>query len=387
LQAILDEPDQASRELLLLLFSGTLEFNNMLCSYKGEGTGAVRHLFSHHVLKPEKMALENSIWGTPKSSGCFSTLFTSRLLPALRYRQQPFELSVIEEHGKKKGLKLSGFASSPVTALAQSFDELNQQQRALLLCTDSAHIDLPDASIDAIVTDPPYFDFVHYSELADFFYAWLRLGLEKQYPEFRASTTRHPQEVQQKDVRQFSTALQNVFAECGRVLKPGGILAFSFHHSRNDGWVAVGEAIVKAGLSVVATHPIKAEMAVATPKSQAGSPINYDAILVCKRREGSTSISVLDAIDTTIRRVREKMLALPLPDRNARLPDGDLFVIMQSEALCMFSQHAGELYDDAESEVSLDAFLELTASRLRQFIKEQKEGAETFSDRPGVICE
>jgi adenine-specific DNA methylase len=29
-------------------------------------------------------------------------------------------------------------------------------------------------SVDAVVTDPPFFDNVHYSRLADFFYVWQR---------------------------------------------------------------------------------------------------------------------------------------------------------------------------------------------------------------------
>src|SRR5208282_1554078 len=73
LQAILEEPCEELRNQFLLLFSGTLEFNNMFCSFKGEGTGAVRHLFSNHILKPERTPLENSVWGTEKSSGTFKS--------------------------------------------------------------------------------------------------------------------------------------------------------------------------------------------------------------------------------------------------------------------------------------------------------------------------
>src|ERR1019366_2771567 len=72
--------DKNSREFFLLFFSTILEFNNLFASYKGEGTGAVRHMFSNHVLKPERTPLENSVWGTDKSSGTFSTLFESRLI-------------------------------------------------------------------------------------------------------------------------------------------------------------------------------------------------------------------------------------------------------------------------------------------------------------------
>ena len=44
-----------------------------------------------------------------------------------------------------------------------------------LSCGDSASTGLPPRSIDLIVTDPPFFDNVHYSELADFFHAWQQL--------------------------------------------------------------------------------------------------------------------------------------------------------------------------------------------------------------------
>ena len=71
LEAIKSLEDTDLKRLFACLFSGTLEFNNMFTSFKGEGTGAVRHMFSHHVLKPEMMPLEANIWGTSKSSGAF----------------------------------------------------------------------------------------------------------------------------------------------------------------------------------------------------------------------------------------------------------------------------------------------------------------------------
>ena len=85
--------DAPARAALLTLFSGVLEFNNMFASYKGEGTGAVRHMFSHHILKPERTPIEANVWGTPKSSGSFSNLFRSRLLRAIEYRLAPTEVN------------------------------------------------------------------------------------------------------------------------------------------------------------------------------------------------------------------------------------------------------------------------------------------------------
>ena len=77
--------DSVLRDLFTCLFSGVLEFNNLFTSYKGEGTGAVRHMFAHHILKPERTPLEANVWGTPKSSGSFSTMFKGRIKRALDY--------------------------------------------------------------------------------------------------------------------------------------------------------------------------------------------------------------------------------------------------------------------------------------------------------------
>ena len=101
--AILELPDDAVRAALRTVFSGVLEFNNMFASYKGEGTGAIRHMFAHHILKPERVPIEGNVWGTSKSSGSFSTLFKSRLLRAIEYHSAPFELEIERTNGRSNG--------------------------------------------------------------------------------------------------------------------------------------------------------------------------------------------------------------------------------------------------------------------------------------------
>lgn len=369
LQAILEEPERACQELLLLLFSSILEYNNLFCSYKGEGTGAVRPIFNHHILKPERMVLENTVWGiskgTTKSSGCFATFFESRILRAIAYRQQPFELRATSNGEKNSGEKVYQLSHTPAASLVTDFDALKVGKgKALLFCADSAHLALPDHAVDVIVTDPPYFDFVHYSELADFFYAWLHLGLSQTRVEFRAETTRHPQEVQQREAEAFSAALGRVLQECTRVLKPEGLLIFSFHHSRTEGWEAVGQAIIAANLGVVAAHPIKAEMAGASPKAQTDDPINYDAILVCKRLATPLAATLETAIKATLAKASAKLCGLTQGYPRASLSRADRFVIMQSQALCTFSQHQGQLTDSRGKVVTLSRFLTVTAQKV-----------------------
>jgi putative DNA methylase len=169
-QAICELPDAKARDALLTLFSGTLEFNNLFASYKGEGTGAVRHMFSHHILKPERTPIEANVWGTPKSSGGFSNLLRSRLLRAIEYREAPTELK-----GSSSPAKV---CSPPFTGHIEPVWPTNAQfaPRGIYISSgDSACIGLPDKCVDIVVTDPPFFDNVHYSELADFFHAWQQL--------------------------------------------------------------------------------------------------------------------------------------------------------------------------------------------------------------------
>lgn len=275
--------DKTIRSLLACLFSGCLEFNNMFCSFKGEGTGAVRHMFSHHILKPERTPLEANIWGTPKSSGSFSTLFESRIQRALAYQENPFELKVCNTKKRPSGIKITGINQKIGGTIASSYEEFNKTKANIYLsCGSSFRTDIPDDVVDAVITDPPFFDNVYYSQLADFFYVWQKQILgDKEV--FQTRSTRHADEVQQADMSNFVNNLSAVFEDCHRVLKHEGLLIFTYHHSRNEGWLAIIEAIKKSGFYIEATYPVKSEMSVAMPKHQAKEPIDLDIIIVCRK--------------------------------------------------------------------------------------------------------
>ncbi|MCL4677707.1 MAG: DUF1156 domain-containing protein [Alphaproteobacteria bacterium] len=273
-------PDTVLRELFTCLFSGALEFNNMFASYKGEGTGAVRHMFAHHILKPERVPLEANLWGTEKSSGSFSTMFEGRIRRALDYADDPFELRVSKGSKTEKVFGLSEKIGAPV---ADDYAAFTRDTRVYLSCGDSGSTDLPDRSVDVVLTDPPFFDNVHYSQLADFFHVWQRHILGENGTRV-TDTTRSDREVQNADGDEFTDRLASVWAETHRVLKDDGLLAFTYHHSRPEGWRCVLQALMQAGFGITAAQPIKAEMSVAMPKQQAKEPIDLDIILVCRKR-------------------------------------------------------------------------------------------------------
>lgn len=281
---------EPEREAIAALFSGILEFNNMFCSFKGEGTGAVRHMFSHHILKPERTPLEAHPWGTPASSGSFSTLYQTRLLRAHAYKTSPTD-HVISDRGVRR---IAGISLPTEAAVTGAWPGRGLSPGLICLrAGDSSRTDLPDRSVDLIVTDPPYMDNVHYSELADFFHAWLREL--RPFPGYPVSmTTRSSDEVQSASAEEFQKTITSVWRECSRVLRDDGLMAFTFHQARLSGWVALMLALADAGFIVTAVQPVKGEMSTSAAKN-AREPSNLDAVIVCRKRLAAPWDVVTDA--------------------------------------------------------------------------------------------
>lgn len=331
LRAILEIEDEIIQEQFICLFSSTLEFNNLFCSFKGEGTGAVRHMFSHHILKPERTPLENCVWGTGKGSGTFATLFESRLIPAKRYLDNPFEIYIETDlFGNDIGSKRVTASTEINANLVSSWKEFaKEQQAAFIINGSSDNLPIPDGVVDLVITDPPYFDFIHYSELSDFFFAWLSPALKKRYSFFNGNDSSHVGEVQHKEPKIFAQQLSRVFTECYRVLEKDGLLIFSFHHSRPDGWTAIYDAIQASGFKVVAAHPVYAEMKVASPKSSVKEPISLDAILVCcKDRDKLMPCTDILMVTNTAKKLEKIIESVGI-----KLSTSDRFIILASQLL------------------------------------------------------
>jgi len=340
--AIIELHDAEARSALLTLFSGALEFNNLFASYKGEGTGAVRHMFSHHILKPERMPIEANVWGTHKSSGGFSNLLRNRLLRAIDYREAPTELNA--------ALSGSKVCSPAFTGRIEPHWPTNVPLagRGIYLSTgDSAMTALPDRCIDVVATDPPFFDNVHYSELADFFYAWQQIERAAS-----PATTRQSGEVQDIDADKFADKLGKVFKECHRVLRDSGLLIFTYHHSREEGWYSLSQAIVDADFEVVNSHPVKAEMSVAMPKFAAKEPIQLDIIVVCRKRVGARARprpsvnQALEAARSKINRLASSGFTLSRNDRRIIMAGQLLTALSTGESPDTLSRHVERVIDD-----------------------------------------
>lgn len=327
-KAISEIEDEKNRMLFGLLLSGTLEFNNMFCSFKGEGTGAVRPLFYNHILKPELTPLEANVWGLKASSGAFSTLFETRILRALEYKEHPYEIK-LGDNGKGERYYLSD--CNIEKKVCQEWSNLDVDH-PMIICQDSASINIPDKSVDLVLTDPPFFDNVHYSELADFFYVWQK-KMELYYARSPVNSTRKPEEVQDSNSVTFGNKLLAVFLKCHKVLKDNGRLIFTYHHSRTDGWIPVFNALDKAGFVIDMTFLVKAEMAVSVTIQAAKEPINYDLVFVCVKRD-QTSV-IMGEIPNG------QSISIELDDfvnQGLKLSQNDRLMLLYGRALCLMSR-------------------------------------------------
>ena len=146
----------------------------------------------------------------------------------------------------------------PVTITCKSGDSLDH---------------IADASIDAVVMDPPYYDNVMYAELSDFFYVWLKRTAGHVFPElFRRKLTDKENEAVANPARfagqpgaralagrDYQQRMAAIFAECRRVLKADGVMTLMFTHKATGAWDALTTGLMDAGFAITASWPINTE--------------------------------------------------------------------------------------------------------------------------------
>lgn len=133
------------------------------------------------------------------------------------------------------------------------------------------------ASLAAVVIDPPYDDNVQYSELADFFYVWLKRTQGYRHPDWFANyLCDHDEEAvvnlsrfRSEDVTaaeariaarvHYRELMTETFRESHRVLRDDGVLTVMFTHKKQEAWEALFTSLINAGFTITATWPIKTE--------------------------------------------------------------------------------------------------------------------------------
>ena len=354
--------DESLREYVLSAYQLHLR-NQCMFSFWHLKLDKLAPALSNSNFHPKSTVVEVGVF-CPMGYGPWKSTYKP-ILKSIDWRLTPWELvhnGRLSELEPELTTSLSGKSEKVLC-----YDSINGA--ISLDCCSSTELDaIQCESYDLVVTDPPFSGLLHYSELADFFYVWLRLVLKDKYPEF-FSTEYTPKtlEVVANRARQpgkneesgkdnsdiyYQRLLTASWKEAHRILKPGGLLAFTFHHSEDAPWVAVLESLFDAGFYLAATYPIRSDETKGT--GEFGSKkIEYDIIHVCRKRlEDPQPISWAKMRRQVLQDVRRLQEMLEHHQKEG-LPEADLQVIRRGKALEYFSRHYGKVYKDEGVPISV----------------------------------
>lgn len=276
---ILREFEPIIRLNFALLVSTSIEFNSMLCGYKGgdkRRPGAIRHVFSHHAYTFPYTSVENNPLYSEKVSGTLQSLFHNRIRRAREWANTPRERFVPSR--KARFVKIDsekdlGIEVDSVSSL------LEGTRRFHLIQGSSTSLDLDTNFVDHIVTDPPYFDSVQYSDLASFFRVWLEqllFGDVKWHYDHNFSAV-NPQ---RSENDQYLKILSGIFKECHRVIKKDkGRLVFTFHHWNPKAWRDLTISLKRSNFLLLDKFIVHSENPVSVHISNLKA-LTHDAIMI-----------------------------------------------------------------------------------------------------------
>jgi len=257
------EKNERVRNALATNLSDLLRYQNMLCRYDAMALKSL-DIFSIHGFPVGLIQCESNILGIPNGisgfnvgSGGWSNI-TAKYSKAKAYCDAPFE---IRHHaGRKNRVDIFNEWIGDTRNGSE-----RKPRRMDISCTDAAKRKLPQNSLDAVLTDPPYFGNVQYAELMDFCYVWLRKLLGKKIKAFRRPSTRNSEELtgnqnMGRDLVHFTEGLSAAFSNMFTALKPGQPLVFTYHHNNLSAYYPIAVALLDAGFTCSASLPCPAEM-------------------------------------------------------------------------------------------------------------------------------
>lgn len=222
---------------------------------------------------------------------------------------------------------------------------------------------LPNHSVDAVLTDPPYYDNVPYADIADFFYVWLKKTAGHLFPTHFASTLtpkkteaiadagRH-QGSWDRAEKAYEGMMLMAFKEAHRVLKSDGNLSIVYAHKTTLGWATLVEALRRAGFVVQEAWPLDTEKP-GRLRAQESAALASSIFLVARKRKGEETGNFEEAVKPELEQiVRERVETLWAMG----ISGADLVIACVGAGLRAFTRFARVEYANGE-EVPAERFL------------------------------
>jgi putative DNA methylase len=315
------------REFLLTVFSNSLCTNNAFTGYD-RSYNKIQHIFKTNSFDPPHTPCEGNVWGTRFGRGTFESIY-EMVKNAVHYANAPTDRYV--EDGETR--ETPEFSHS----IGQS-TEVSQDDMRTITAEDA---------YDAVITDPPYYDNIIYSEVADYFYVWQKILLEGVYPGFdqdkaprTGSIVTNP--FLDKTAEDFEHEMSDSFEVINRALKDDGILAFTYHHSNESSWGELLTSLCETGFEVTATYPINSDL----NKFIGGEAVSFDIVIVARPFDDPQPIS-WNSLQRRIARTAQATRETLAETRD--LASGDIGVIEMGKCFQEYSPHHGEVHRAGET--------------------------------------
>ncbi|WP_276302634.1 DUF1156 domain-containing protein [Halorussus lipolyticus] len=321
LRSINDISSDNLRELLLVAFSNTLCTNNEFTGYD-QSYNKIQHLFKTNSFDPPQTPCEGNVWGATFGRGTFESIY-DMVKSAVEYANAPTDRYI--EDGET--IETDEFAQ-PIGLDSEVYQD------------DMRNISAED-EYDAVITDPPYYDNIIYSEVADYFYVWQKILLEDEYPGFDREKTPRAESIVtnpylDKTTDDFEHEMGEALSVVNDALKDDGVLAFTYHHSDEESWGELLQSLCETGFEVTATYPINSDL----NKFIGGEAVSFDIVIVARPTDDRTPIS-WRRLRIDIRNELDD-LQDALEERED-LKRGDMGVIEMGACFAEYSKHHGEV--------------------------------------------
>ncbi len=368
------------REQVLGAFQQYLRNQNMFCFYQALRDHIIPHM-SNNNYNPKMLPAENNVFHSMGQGNWQSC--SSKVIEGLIWSKNAWEPILVSDLNTKS---IRGDTEEPIVPGSQ------------LICGPSTDLSAMGPELfDLVITDPPFGDNLYYADCADFFFVWLRIPLQKWYegiPEedyFKPERTPHSMEaidnaVEHPDDRVdyekspyvvakyvtriqqltgddtlaekdsnplfrpqpssdfYSQTLSACWAEAGRRLKDGGIMAFTFHHNEDRAWIDVLRALFDAGYVLAVTYPIRSDESRGDNASFGSKKIEYDIIHVCRKRIQDPEPVSWARMRRWVKEETVRLKDLLEHTHGKELPESDLRVILRGKSLEFYSRHYGQVF-------------------------------------------
>lgn len=163
-------------------------------------------------------------------------------------------------------------SESGINALKKVLEESGAGRAGRFRRASAVALPFRDGSVDAVITDPPYYNMIDYADASDLFYVWLKRCLSDVLPDLFGAVglqdktdeiiVKRGNAVGEHRTREFyEQMLGRAFAEARRVLRADGHLVVVFGHSDPDAWLRLLGALRDAGFVVTSSWPSRTETA------------------------------------------------------------------------------------------------------------------------------